>query len=215
MTVNTQLHDEIDLLLPWYVNESLDPIEHDRVAKHVAGCATCQENTALLVEVQAAVVRNNATPIVPQPRVSELLDSINQVTPVAKSAWKQSNTVMAAAVVTLLLIATLILTNQDNRTAAPQFFETATSDLDGKSMDYVLRIQFESGTAAADRDRVLQDIEARDVSGGIAEGSYRVVVQLSATSLEELGRFTGELESLTEVRSVSVIALQLPMQLEQ
>ncbi len=82
-------------------------------------------------------------------------------------------------------------------------------------MDYVLSIQFESGTSPTDRDRVLQDIGARDVSGGSNEGSYRVIVQLSAASLEELDRYTGDLESLSEIRSVSVIALQLPVKPQQ
>ena len=90
-------------------------------------------------------------------------------------------------------------------------FETATSSQDSALMDYVLSIQFESGTSPADRDRILQDIGARDVSGGSDEGSYRVIVQLSAASLEELDSYTGDLESLSEVRSVAVVALQLPL----
>ena len=67
MSDNKQLHDhdEIDLLLPWYVNDTLEPAEHDRVARHVAICAECQESVSLLAEIQTAVVRNKATPIVP------------------------------------------------------------------------------------------------------------------------------------------------------
>ena len=217
MTKNTHIHDhdEIDLLLPWYVNDTLDPAEHDRVANHVVACAECQESAALLAEVQAAVVRNKATPIVPQPQVNDLLDSLSTANPVRQPDWPQSRTFFAAAAITLLLIATLILTNQDDRQGTPQTFETATSSQDGTSMDYVLRIQFESGTSRTDRDRVLQDIGARDVSGGTDEGSYRVIVQLAAASLEELERYTGELESLPEVISVSVVALQLPMRPQQ
>jgi len=105
----------------------------------------------------------------------------------------------------------MILSNQDDRSGIPQQFETATAHQGDVSMDYVLTIQFESGTSQTDRDRVLQDIGARDVSGGSDEGSYRVIVQLSAASLEELDSYTGNLESLSEVSSVSVVALQLPM----
>ena len=82
-------------------------------------------------------------------------------------------------------------------------------------MDYVLRIQFEARTSQNERDRVLQDIGARDISGSFDEGSYRVIVQLSAASLEELERYTGNLESLPEVATVSVVALQLPVNAEQ
>ena len=211
----THDHDEIDLLLPWYVNETLDQAEHNGVAQHVATCTECQDNVALLTDVQAAVVRNKATPIVPQPRVDELLESISGDKSKRRPDRQQLMLVSAAAAVTLLLIATLVVTNPDDRSGSPQEFETATSTLDGSTMDYVLSIRFESGTSPTDRDRVLQDIGARDVSGGIDEGSYRVIVQLSAASLEELDRYTGDLQSLPEVSSVSVVALQLPMKADQ
>jgi hypothetical protein len=213
MTDNRQLydHDAIDLLLPWYVNDTLNPDEHERVSRHVATCAECRENVSLLAKVQAAVVRNKATPIVPQPRVDELLESISSGNSQHHRDRQQSRTFFAAAAVTLLLIATLLLISQEDRSGIPQQFETATSSQVGASMDYVLTIQFASGTSAADRDRVLQDIGARDISGGSSEGSYRVIVQLSAASLEQLDRYTGDLESLSEVSSVVVVALQLPM----
>ena len=208
-------HDAIDLLLPWYVNDTLNPDEHERVSKHVATCAECRENVSLLAKVRAAVVRTKATPIVPQPRIDELLDSISTGNPLRHLDRQQSKILFAAAAVTLLLIATLILSNQEDRSGILQRFETATSSQDSPSMEYVLTIQFESGTSLAGRDRVLQDIGARDVSGGSDEGSYRIIVQLSAASLEELDRYTGDLESLSEVSSVSVVALQLPMRTER
>ncbi len=213
MTDNRQLHnhDEIDLLLPWYVNNTLEPAEHDRVTRHVTTCSECRENVSLLTEIQTAVVRNKATPIVPQPRIDELLDSISTSNPLRRIDRRQSKIFFAAAAVTLLLIATLILSNQEDRSGVPRRFETATSSQDSASMDYVLTIQFESGTSPVDRDRILQDIGARDVSGGSDEGSYRVIVQLSAASLEELDSYTGDLESLSEVRFVAVVALQLPV----
>ena len=213
MTDNRQLHDHdaIDLLLPWYVNDTLEPAEHDRISIHVAICAECRENVSLLAEVQSAVVRNEATPIVPQPRVDALLESISAGNPSYHRDRQQWKTFLAAAAVTLLLIATLIFSNQEDRSESPQRFETATSSQAGASMDYVLTIQFESGTSLAERERVLQDIGARDISGGSIEGSFRVIVQLSAASLEELDRYTGDLESLSEINSVVVVALQLPM----
>ncbi len=213
MSNNRQLydHDEIDLLLPWYVNHTLEPAEHDRVTRHVNACAECRESVSLLAEIQTAVVRNKATPIVPQPRIDELLDSISTTNPLRHLDRRQSKIFFAAAAVTFLLIATLILSNQEDRSGIPRRFETATSSQDSASMDYVLTIQFESGTSPADRDRILQDMGARDVSGGSDEGSYRVIVQLSAASLEELDSYTGDLESLSEVRFVAVVALQLPV----
>ena len=217
MTDNRHMydHDEIDLLLPWYVNDTLDPAEHDRVTNHVATCRECQENVSLLADVQAAVVRNEATPLVPQPRVNELLEAINTDKQLRQGNGSQSMTYFAAAAATLLLITTLILTDPDDTAGVAQEFETAITTQNSVSMDYVLSIQFASDSSPTDRDRVLQDIGARDVSGGSDEGSYRVIVQLSTTSLEELDRYTGDLESLPEIKSVSVVALQLPVKAEQ
>ncbi len=208
-------HEQVDLLLPWYVNDTLDPAEHDRVAMHVATCPQCQESIVLLDEVQAAVVRNKATPIVPRPRVNELLESINTSSPLRRLGSRQSNTYLAAAAVTLLLLATLLIINPDTPQGEPAEFETATSSQAGTSMDYVLTIQFGEQISEAERNRVLQDIGARDISGGSAEGSYRVIVQLSAASLEELNRYTNSVESLPEVASVEVVALQLPVKTDK
>ncbi len=213
MAENKQKHDhvEIDLLLPWYVNDTLESAEHDRVAEHVVRCAICQESIALLSELQSAVVRNKATPIVPQPRVEDFLSVIDAGIPSRQRDWRQPRSLIAAAVAILLLITAVMLSNQDDLTETPQIFETATSMQQAAAMDYVLSIQFEPGTAAAERERVLQDIEARDISGGIDEGAYRVIVQLRAASLEELERYTSNLESMSEIRSVNVVALQLPV----
>ncbi len=210
----THDHDEIDLLLPWYVNDTLDPDVHERVANHVATCKECQESVSLLADVQAAVLRNETTPLVPQPRVNELLESINSRDQLRKSDQSPSTIYFAAAAATVLLIATLMLTNPDDTVGVIQEYETATTTQNVASMDYVLSIQFASGSSPTDRDRVLQDMGARDVSGGSAEGSYRVIVQLSTTSLEELDRYTSDLETLPEITSVSVVALQLPMKAE-
>ncbi|MCI0516223.1 MAG: hypothetical protein L0Y45_00155, partial [Woeseiaceae bacterium] len=120
-----------------------------------------------------------------------------------------------AAAAAITLIGAFFLLNPADRSGVPREFETATSAADGRAMDYVLSIRFSANAARSDRERVLEQIGARDVSRGNAEGSYRVIVQLSAASLEDLERYTGKLESMPEVESASVVALQLPMRSDQ
>ena len=48
-------HREIALLLPWYVNGSLDGPERDRVRLHVQGCHRCQQEVPLLRLIQTEV----------------------------------------------------------------------------------------------------------------------------------------------------------------
>lgn len=49
-------HAEASSLLPWYVNGTLEPSEHDAVRAHLADCAECRAECALLHEVQNATV---------------------------------------------------------------------------------------------------------------------------------------------------------------
>ena len=48
-------HREIDLLLPWYVNGSLDEPERDRVRLHVQECHLCQQEVPLLRLIQTEI----------------------------------------------------------------------------------------------------------------------------------------------------------------
>jgi Putative zinc-finger len=49
-------HREIDLLLPWYVNGSLDEPERERVRLHVQECHLCQQEVQLVSLIQTEVV---------------------------------------------------------------------------------------------------------------------------------------------------------------
>lgn len=208
-------HEEIDLLLPWYVNKSLDAVERERVARHVSDCEDCRQNVFLLAKIQSAVLTSAATPIVPKPRLDKLIDTISSRQSVSYKPRESWRSLIAAVAITIVLISGLILTGPGNAPGLPREYETATANQATHAMDYVLSIQFSAETSQSEHNRVLQNIGARDVSGGNAEGSYRVIVQLSAMTLEELDRFTENLQSLPEVKSVQVVALQLPLKAKQ
>ena len=176
-------HDEIDLLLPWYVNHTLDAAEHERVARHMASCDKCQASVLLLSSVRSAVARNKATPIVPKPRVDEFLDLIDAKSPLRQRDWRRLGITSPASIAALLSIFVLFFAVKQDVAESPQQFETATSDQQAATMDYVLDIQFESETSLIDRERVLRDIEAHDILGDSEKGTYRVIVQFPATTL--------------------------------
>lgn len=54
-------HDEVVLLLPWYVNGSLDGYEHTRVRRHLGHCLTCRRELASLRSMASAVA---AAPVI-------------------------------------------------------------------------------------------------------------------------------------------------------
>ncbi|MGH8223304.1 MAG: anti-sigma factor family protein [Woeseiaceae bacterium] len=206
-------HESIDGLLPWFVNHTLSPAEHERVRRHLGGCEECRANVELLSVVQSTVRRAATTPMVPPPRTGRLRDAIDTLEQgQRRRRWLRTPAAATAALGFALLAVMLLMPDRRIGDSSPARFETATSAARQAGMDYVLVLQFEPGAAAADQDRLLRELEARDISRGQPEGSYRVTVSLAATSLAELERFTGDLEALPEVRSASVVALQLPVQ---
>lgn len=204
-------HDDVQLLLPWFVNKTLADSERARVEHHVANCAECQENIGLFTAMRAAVTKTTAIPIPPPPRVDELLESIAASNPLKSLYQSRLRLKGAVALGFVILVVGLLLTNNEDILDSPQRFETVMASNPIVLMDYVLSIHFEPDISSTERERLLQDIEAREIAGGNDLDDYRVVVQLPATSIEELALYTSDLAARPNVKSVSVIALQFPM----
>ena len=118
---------------------------------------------------------------------------------------------VAASLTAALVVATLVLSNQQPTVTEPVFYETVTSPANGASMDYVLDVQFEEGIAFVAQESLLRRLEALDINRSEADDTYRITVNLRASSLEELEQYMRDVESLREIRSVSVVAVQLPV----
>jgi len=208
-------HDEIALLLPWFVNNSLGPGERARVNRHLADCGACQENVLVLSTVQTTLQHHVATPIVPEPRVGDLMDRLD-VQDSQRGGWHwMQGLSLAASIAALTIAGALFLTDRENSMKSQALFETATSSEQVAAMDYVLDVRFEAGTLPADRHRVLQDIQARKISPGNEIGSYQVIVHMPAASLEKIERYTVSVAALPEIQSAQVVAVQMPMKQER
>jgi len=202
-------HALIESLLPWFVNGSLEAVEHDTVRRHLHGCEECRTTVSLLSVVQSTIRHATATPMVPSPRVDRFLENIDRSAKINRRS--RPRTIMAASLATALLLLALLLPDRENTELPPPRYETAASTARPISMDYVLNVQFEAGIPLSDRESVLRGLEARDVNRVEPGTVYRVTVNLPAASLEELEQYVSDVESLPQVRSVSVVALQLPM----
>jgi putative zinc finger protein len=55
----SQNHQEIQHLLPWYVNETLPAAERERVAAHLSGCSACLTELETLQVLRSAVRDSN------------------------------------------------------------------------------------------------------------------------------------------------------------
>ncbi len=206
-------HDDIERLLPWFANGTLDQDERDRVSEHVRGCKICEQAITELSMIRANVQTHPVTPIVPEPNVDGLmaaLDAQEARGPAGVSQWA-----VAASVGALLLVAfAFMYYSDDGLSPVPQRYETAISAQDAPQIDYVLTVSFVDGLGSARREEILESFGSTDVSPAGPEGVYRVTVPIPATSMQELDRFTDKLRGTAGVESVEVVALQLPVSRE-
>ena len=203
-------HEDLELLLPWYVNETLSPAEHEAVSRHIAECAECREHVTLLEQVQEEAVRSSAVPIM-QSDFDAVLKAIDSQRPnYAPRSWL-TGIALAASIAAALIAAALILGNPEPDADDATRFETATGAQGASSLEYVMTLTFESAVSPDDRSRIFEGLDAIDVSPVEDESSYRVVVSLPVTTLESLEQYTRDLEQRKEIRSVTIDALQLPL----
>lgn len=208
-------HSRVDRLLPWFVNDTLDHSEREQVERHLDACHACRSAASLLSSVQSTVRHSIATPMTPQPRTDSLLESIDRSESKAGRSRTIAVVAVAASFAGAFLVVSLVLPDRDQEVTVPAHYETTTSPAPRSSMDYVLDLQFEAGTSIAAQEQVLQGLEAMEINRSGSSGTYRITVSLPAASLEELERYTRDLESSGEIESVDVVAVQLPMKRRQ
>ena len=214
MTENTcsNEHEQANLLLPWFVNKTLDGTEMELVRRHISVCKECQEDVTLLSSVQSSMAKSSPSPILPTPDPAILLESLDaRGNTFSSRVISRRRTAYIAALAAGLAAIAIVFTLVNQPEAPAARFETATSGNEVAAMDYVLSISFAETTGLIDQERVLGDIGARDISADRQDGIYRATVNLQIDDMEDLERYTDDLELLPSVKSVEVVAMQLPL----
>jgi Putative zinc-finger len=200
-------------LLPWYVNDTLTSHERERVRQHLDTCSACRDDLQWLQRVRSAVCHSEATPMLSPAQPERLLEAIDRQAQRGRKLRRAGFAAGAAALATLIFVAGIVVSGLGD--APPAHFRTLTSEPRGLAMDYVLDLRFESGLTATDHKRVLKALQAKQVEPGSPDDLYRVTLTLAASSVSELGAFTRQIESMPEIRSARIVAMQLPMRQER
>lgn len=210
----TDHHDELNLLLPWYVNGTLAEDESAAVEAHVKACESCRSDLALLQDMNDAVQDAQPVPIVPTPPLRQFLEDIDSTSAEPETRMRRTGWLLAAS----LVFATIMLGRMvaiGPEAGSPVMFEVATSSAQSNGMQYVLELQFEPETIDERRRAILAGIGADNVSSTRQPDAVRAVVSLPALSLSELEQLTEEIASVDGVRRVDVVALQLPVEVAE
>jgi len=203
-------HNDLDLLLPWYVNGTLDADECLLLEQHLAACPECRSSVELLQGMNAAAGSDPVSAIVPPPRISELLDTIDAEEDTRATRRKYSAVAAAAAVVAVIIGSAFFVVNRTPYLQQPQVFETATTPGTAVPIEYVFLVEYAAGTSALERQKFMAEIGGTEIQPGDRPATFRVSAAVPAATAEKLNSYITQLESRDAVRFVQLIAVQLP-----
>lgn len=188
-TLSPATHDEVWLLLPWYINETLSEDEHRQVAEHLTVCIPCRSELEAQQAICKAVqdspveglcqsvqydqlmsrIRGAEPPVVPLAEAADRRDRRRQRT-VWGRPWGQIAAVAAALVAIVTVPLTGLLTPEDTT-----FHTLSASQGDGPApVTQVgdLRVIFDRSLTAGQRVALLDNVNGRVIQPADAHGVY-------------------------------------------
>ena len=219
-------HEDTFLLLPWYVNGTLEPDERAHVEEHVNKCPICQQEIMLLMRVEktiGSVQTNGQEKLVlnPQTGLDALLQRIEQsesrntrnpgfigrikdyvaglsLHPFERYGWAAALPVVALVLVTAILVWPQMPSHEPA-------YQTLTGQTPPAQDALRLRVIFADTTTDSDAQSVLDQMDERIVVNRSADGSYMLEVPANTGA----GTITALLHTLKSNDKVATAELVL------
>jgi anti-sigma factor RsiW len=186
---DAHMHDEISVLIPWYVNGSIGEGDRQRVDAHLTHCARCREDMALERRVYAGMSVEPGVEYMPAASLKRLqsrLDDLTAAQPgeaVAEAprtrfaaAGRRAVTwqgVMAASVAIMAVAVSMLAADRwmQTRTRAGALYSTVTTSKP-RVPDEVIRAVFAPTITLVELQAMLDEAGLRIVSGPTEAGVY-------------------------------------------
>ncbi len=191
---SAELHDRIQAMLPWYVNDTLDVRDRAEVHAHLQHCEACRRESTLQSLVRDQVRRGAQLHPAPAASLDTLMARIERHEAATLQRWRRSfsawlrggaleRAVIAQAATILLLVgvvAWLVI-----RPEPPAEYRTLGSPpavrADGGPY---LRLVLRDSLTAAQVQGLLQQVNGKIVDGPSAQGVYLVELGAGRTGEE-------------------------------
>ncbi len=196
-------HQEITLLLPWYVNKSLSEDEIEWVENHLKVCLTCKRDIAALQKLAAAVQQEGSMDTVAQASFSRLKNRIhspdtagrsNAPTVTAMPAQRKEQHKKgrlprpALALAAVLLLSLLITRFIDTGHFQMNDYRTLSNAEHPVIGQNTLKVIFSTDTQQPQIDEILASVQGRIVDGPTEQGVYTIAVDSELAAEKVLDR---------------------------
>jgi hypothetical protein len=193
-TENSAEHLEVSALLPWYVNETLDDRDRQRVDAHVGICGACRDDLAAQRRIREAIAAQPALDYVPGASLKRLqarLDAVQSGSaatlvpprePPTYRAWPWHG-LMAASIAAMAVAVALVAADRwaqvEARRTQPSY-RTVTSSAP-RPQGEVIRAVFSPDITLVELQAMLDEAQLRIVSGPTEAGVYSLASNSALT----------------------------------
>ncbi|MCB1643874.1 MAG: zf-HC2 domain-containing protein [Pseudomonadales bacterium] len=216
-SAHSQQHEEILLLLPWYLNDTLTGNERTTVVEHLKTCVECQRSRDEMQAMQLLVsstetetnedywpsFRKLMNRIEQQPSLQAGQSSLSTANPAVariRPYWVPVS--LAASVIFALLLLPLSQTDSPVGVVPKGQFATLTHDSESsEGIAHRLELQFDQPLSAQTLRAAFIETRSNIVSGPDAEGAYLVEVVIPEGMSD--AEFLRSLRSIEGVRSAA------------
>lgn len=182
-------------LLPWFVNDTLTQAKREQVDVHLRNCLICRRELLEQRRLQK-LIRSRSRALMScgeafaslQNRLGEQHSGHDEAHP----WWNPRLTVAAIAMLCIALIGTWLVRPGERATLSREpSFRTLTNA--SQRPDVHLKVSFAPDVTRADRNRLMQDIDGRIVSGPGPNDLYDVQLATPPQGAGELAKLLDEL----------------------
>ena len=179
-------HRECWDLVPWLVNDTLNPAQRQRVEQHLSECADCRREAAEQKSLRAHMVQEDAVLYAPQASLQKLLNRIDDTSPHADAPTRPSRQFAGSTAAKLLAATVLVgvvsfvafdsisaLRLREER-SAPRY-ATLTSKPAASVSGPAARVVFAPSMSLAQLSELLRTSNAQVVTGPTEAGVYTLV----------------------------------------
>lgn len=221
MNENLSVHAQVALLVPWYVNDTLDADEKNLVASHIDQCETCRNEVRFLTSVEQAASNGQDVHAIAHNGLAKVLQRIDEVDVQENKRTSKVENYLArvresfqvywlrspliTAIVPVIALAVVVALMWSSSSIHEPAYQTLTNDQLGDQDAVKIHITLSNSA----------DIVAlQHLISSLVDGEIRVYASATDGYLVELPSGTGPDEVLSLVERLKVISAITNAELE-